>query len=145
MPYVDYREINPETAIELTREYARDEYIDALDMCDTLLGEDTFIRRYVDDYMDGVTPGEDVLHAAQARMNALSERRRELLNSIQVVISGPCAMAGDELSPSARHDVNYYRAQLTEVETQLWDAIDDIQAIETPRSMFGMPRALRGI
>lgn len=122
MRTIDYREINPESALHFAREAAHDAYLDAFGTDAIERGERAFVRDYVNDYMSDVFPAH--MESALAEVQTLNERRHELLASIETVMSGPCAMVGDELSPSAQHDVNFYRAQLAEVESLLWDALD---------------------
>lgn len=122
MRTIDYREINPESALHFAREAARDAFYEAYETHGHDTSEHAFVSEYVNDYMSDVFPAH--MESALAEVQTLNERRQELLASIETVMSGPCAMVGDELTPSAQHDVNFYRAQLAEVESLLWEALD---------------------
>lgn len=123
MRIIDYRDINPQDAMRYAREDAYDMLCDAYAESGTEVDPNAFVRDYVNEYMNGVFT--DDMEDAHQRCLKLAERENELLASIETVISGPCAMVGDELSPVARHDVNYYRAQLAEVQAEMWDAYDE--------------------
>lgn len=122
MRIIDYREFNPEIAMRYVREEAYDALCDAITEGEAADPE-TFVSDYVNDYMFGVFT--DDMEDAHQRCLKLAEREEELLAAIETVMSGPGAMVGGELSPGARHDVNYYRAQLAEVHARHWDAYEE--------------------
>lgn len=139
MRIIDYREYNPETAIALTRMEAEADYSESLLTCSLQIGNtviledrEPFVKAYVDSYMDGACWSDQQFSDCEDAIGAidkLRDKRDELQNSIDTVTAGPCAWNGDELAPSARHDVAFYTALLQAVEDDILEAVYAYQLI----------------
>lgn len=111
MRSIDYREINPQAAFQLT-------YEDALDMSlDCNAASD-----YANDYMSGAIVGMDDIDAAQSTVHALRERKAELENTLSVLESGPSMSDGNP-------DRDYLLTAIAAATDELWIAIEAWQSL----------------